>query len=66
MPNIAVGDHIASIDGHDLTGCRHFEVARMLKEIPIGSEFVLKAVEPKKSFGGLRPCGAPATAEANP
>jgi hypothetical protein len=47
VANIAVGDHIASINGQDLTGCRHFEVARMLKEIPIGSEFVLGAVSPK-------------------
>lgn len=46
-----MGDHIASINGNDLTGCRHFEVARMLKEIPIGAEFTLTVVEPKKAFG---------------
>ena len=51
MSEVAVGDHIASINGTDLTGCRHFEVARMLKEIPIGSEFSLTVVEPKKAFG---------------
>jgi hypothetical protein len=56
---IAVGDHIARINGTDLTGCRHFEVARMLKEIPIGSEFTLICVEPKKSFGiSLLPASA--------
>jgi propanediol dehydratase small subunit len=58
VANIGVGDHIASINGQDLTGCRHFEVARMLKEIPIGSEFVLKAVEPKKSFDEIAGRGA--------
>lgn len=47
---IAVGDHIAKINGTDLTGCRHFEVARMLKEIPIGSEFSIEAVSPKMAF----------------
>jgi len=51
VANITVGDHIAKINGTDLTGCRHFEVARMLKEIPIGSEFTMICVEPKKSFG---------------
>merc|ERR1711907_827661 len=61
--NVSVGDHIAKINGTDLTGCRHFEVARMLKEIPIGSEFTLTAVEPKKSFDeiagrGAKPAGS--------
>ena len=28
---------IAAINGTDLNGSRHFEVARILKEIPIGS-----------------------------
>lgn len=56
---IAVGDHIAKINGTDLTGCRHFEVARMLKEIPIGSEFSIVCVEPKKAFDtNLAPRGA--------
>jgi hypothetical protein len=48
--NVAVGDHIQSINGSDLTGCRHFEVARMLKEIPIGMEFTIIVVEPKRAF----------------
>jgi len=48
--NISVGDAILAIDGQDLTNCRHFEVARMLKEIAIGKEFTLLNVEPKQSF----------------
>lgn len=57
--NVAVGDHIKEINGTDLTGCRHFEVARMLKEIPIGSEFSIVCVEPKKAFDtNLAPRGA--------
>jgi hypothetical protein len=44
---VEVGDHIKSINGTDMTGCRHFEVARMLKEIPIGSEFALDTTAPK-------------------
>ena len=54
IQNCGVGDHIQAINGTDLTGCRHFEVARMLKEIPIGSQFTMTLVEPKKAFGALR------------
>lgn len=54
-----VGDHIKMINGTDLTGCRHFEVARMLKEIPIGSEFSLVLTEPKMAaMSELAPRGA--------
>lgn len=51
IKNVGVGDHIQAINGTDLTGCRHFEVARMLKEIPIGSEFSMTLVEPRRAFG---------------
>lgn len=47
---VAVGDHIKAINKTDLTGCRHFEVARMLKEIPIGQEFELELTSPKIAF----------------
>lgn len=48
-PLIAVGDHIEKIDGKSLIGCRHFEVARMLKDIPKGKTFLIRTVEPLKS-----------------
>ncbi|XP_045157890.1 PDZ domain-containing protein GIPC1-like [Mercenaria mercenaria] len=48
-PLIAVGDHIEKIDGKSLVGCRHFEVARMLKEISKGQTFTIRTVEPLKS-----------------
>lgn len=51
---INVGDMIESINGHRLIGCRHYEVAKMLKELPKGKEFTIKLVEPLKAFGG---CG---------
>lgn len=50
VKDICVGDHIAEINGQNLKGCRHFEVARMLKEIPIGSEFRIKKISPRKAF----------------
>lgn len=48
-PLVAVGDHIEKIDGKSLVGCRHFEVAKMLKEIQKGQTFTLRTVEPLKS-----------------
>ncbi|KAJ8305492.1 hypothetical protein KUTeg_016037 [Tegillarca granosa] len=36
-PLVEVGDHIEKLDGKSLVGCRHFEVAKMLKEIPKGT-----------------------------
>jgi len=55
--NVIVGDHIQSVNGLDLTGSRHFEVAKMLKEIPIGSEFTMTLVEPQKAFDAIAPRG---------
>ncbi|RNA14889.1 PDZ domain-containing GIPC3 [Brachionus plicatilis] len=45
---IRVGDHIEKINDQDLIGSRHFEVAKMLKDIPVGSTFTLKLVEPTR------------------
>jgi len=50
VKNVAVGDHIQAINGTDLTGKRHFDVAKMLKDIPIGSQFSMVLVEPRKAF----------------
>eukprot|EP00096_Caligus_rogercresseyi_P008921 TRINITY_DN2921_c0_g1_i1.p1 TRINITY_DN2921_c0_g1~~TRINITY_DN2921_c0_g1_i1.p1 ORF type:complete len:321 (+),score=61.89 TRINITY_DN2921_c0_g1_i1:195-1157(+) len=53
---ISVGDHIEKIDDESLVGCRHFEVARKLKEIPKGKTFVLRLVEPLKAgFSNVGP-----------
>lgn len=49
VPLIAVGDHIEKINGESLIGCRHFEVAKKLKEIPKGATFTIRTVEPMKS-----------------
>ena len=51
IATVVVGDHIQNINGQNLTGQRHFEVAKLLKEIPVGSEFTMIVVEPKKAFG---------------
>lgn len=57
---IEVGDHIERINSTSLVGKRHFEVARMLKDIPKGSTFTLRLVEPQKNgFGSIGPRGDP-------
>ncbi len=45
---IKVGDHIEKINDRNLIGSRHFEVAKLLKEIPVGTTFTLKLVEPSR------------------
>lgn len=48
---ICVGDHIECINGQNIVGTRHYEVARMLKDLPKDKPFTLKLVEPMKAFG---------------
>ena len=51
-----IGDHIEKLDGINVVGKRHYEVARMLKDIPTGSTFTIRLVEPMKSgFQGIAP-----------
>ncbi|XP_020296423.1 PDZ domain-containing protein GIPC3 isoform X2 [Pseudomyrmex gracilis] len=55
---IEVGDHIERINSISLVGKRHFEVAKMLKDIPKGSTFTLRLIEPlKNGFGNIGPRG---------
>ena len=49
IEGINVGDHIEKINQQSLIGCRHFEVAKMLKEIPKSTKFLLRVVEPLRS-----------------
>lgn len=51
-----VGDHIDSVNGKFIVGSRHFEVAKILRELPEGTEFTLKLYEPMKGgFDGIAP-----------
>lgn len=54
IPVISVGDMIEAIDGRSLVGARHYEVAKMLKELPRGRTFALQLTEPRKAFGEPR------------
>ena len=44
--NFQVGDYIEKINGKSVVGCRHFEVSKMLKDIPKGTTFILSVVKP--------------------
>uniref|UniRef100_A0A3Q3GDV8 GIPC PDZ domain containing family, member 3 n=1 Tax=Labrus bergylta TaxID=56723 RepID=A0A3Q3GDV8_9LABR len=50
LKTVCVGDHIEAINDQSIVGCRHYEVAKMLKEQPRGVPFTLRLVGPKKAF----------------
>jgi hypothetical protein len=59
---VQIGDHIEKLNGMSLVGKRHYEVARMLKEITRGATLVLRLVEPlsRSGFGIIGPrCAGP-------
>nr|CAD7458468.1 unnamed protein product [Timema tahoe] len=58
MKHIQVGDHIEKINDERLVGRRHFEVAKLLKEIPRDSTFIIRLIEPlKDGFINVGPKG---------
>ncbi|XP_041086618.1 PDZ domain-containing protein GIPC3-like [Polyodon spathula] len=65
LKTVCVGDHIEAINDQSIVGCRHYEVAKMLKELPKATPFTLRLVEPKKAFDmiGLRTKSAKSAGE---
>nr|3GGE_A Chain A, PDZ domain-containing protein GIPC2 [Homo sapiens]3GGE_B Chain B, PDZ domain-containing protein GIPC2 [Homo sapiens]3GGE_C Chain C, PDZ domain-containing protein GIPC2 [Homo sapiens] len=49
VKTICVGDHIESINGENIVGWRHYDVAKKLKELKKEELFTMKLIEPKKS-----------------
>ncbi|XP_073910393.1 PDZ domain-containing protein GIPC3 isoform X3 [Castor canadensis] len=47
---VRVGDGIEAINDHSIVGCRHYEVAKMLRELPKSQPFTLRLVQPKRAF----------------
>lgn len=43
------GDHIAFINNESVIGLRHYEVAQILRHIPLGSSFTLDIIKPRRS-----------------
>ncbi|XP_069859401.1 PDZ domain-containing protein GIPC3 [Dipodomys merriami] len=50
METVCVGDSIEAINDHSIVGCRHYEVAKMLRELPKAQPFTLRLVQPKRAF----------------
>uniref|UniRef100_A0A5F5PTW2 GIPC PDZ domain containing family member 2 n=1 Tax=Equus caballus TaxID=9796 RepID=A0A5F5PTW2_HORSE len=50
VKTICVGDHIECINGENIVGWRHYDVAKKLKELKKEELFTLKLIEPKKAF----------------
>ncbi|NXM94590.1 GIPC3 protein, partial [Sylvia borin] len=68
LQTVCVGDSIEAINDHTIVGCRHYEVARMLRELPRAQPFTLRLVQPKKAFGelGRSLCSCPGDSEIVP
>ncbi|XP_063003400.1 PDZ domain-containing protein GIPC3 [Elgaria multicarinata webbii] len=50
IPIVCVGDSIEAINDQTIVGCRHYEVAKMLREMPKAQPFTLRLVQPKRAF----------------
>ncbi|XP_023572777.1 PDZ domain-containing protein GIPC3 isoform X2 [Octodon degus] len=50
IETVCVGDSIEAINDHSIVGCRHYEVAKMLRELPKSQPFTLRLVQPKRAF----------------
>ncbi|XP_062961114.1 PDZ domain-containing protein GIPC2 [Cynocephalus volans] len=50
IKTICVGDHIESINGENVTGWRHYDVAKKLRELKKEELFTMKLIEPRKAF----------------
>ena len=53
VAQICVGDHIEAINGSEVVGVRHYDVARMLRDTPVGQEISFQLIEPMRGFGEL-------------
>jgi hypothetical protein len=48
LNSLQAGDHIEKIDDKSMVGLRHFEVAKALKDIEVGTTFTIRLIEPFK------------------
>ncbi|XP_018417706.1 PREDICTED: PDZ domain-containing protein GIPC3 [Nanorana parkeri] len=59
LKTVNVGDNIEAINDQTIVGCRHYEVAKMLRELPKNESFTLRLVQPKKAFDMIGQRGRP-------
>ncbi|XP_068676155.1 PDZ domain-containing protein GIPC3-like [Montipora foliosa] len=55
VAQICVGDHIRAINDKAIVGIRHYDVARMLRDFPVGQEITFELEEPVRGFEGIGP-----------
>lgn len=55
VAQICVGDHIKAINDKTVVGIRHYDVARMLRDFPVGQEITFELEEPVRGFEGIGP-----------
>ncbi|XP_077048501.1 PDZ domain-containing protein GIPC1 isoform X3 [Agelaius phoeniceus] len=65
-PQVGVGDVLEALDGRSLVGTRHFEVARLLQELPRGHHFRLRLTEPRRAWDGVGPRSGGVSARGGP
>ena len=53
VAQICVGDHIEAINNKAVIGIRHYDVARMLRDLAVGEEITFQLIEPMRGFGKL-------------
>lgn len=56
LTEVCVGDLIVSINGRSMIGSRHYEVAKLLKELPQFTDIDISLIEPRKAFGECEYC----------
>ena len=49
---VKIGDHVTQINDKNVVGMRHYEVAKMLRELPLGEQFTLNLTEPLRGGFG--------------
>nr|XP_033812191.1 PDZ domain-containing protein GIPC3 [Geotrypetes seraphini] len=50
LQTVCVGDNIEAINDQTIVGCRHYDVAKMLRDLPKSQTFTLRLVQPKRAF----------------
>jgi hypothetical protein len=55
IQEVKIGDMIESVDGRNMVGARHFEVAKFLKELPQYTTFNVRLIEARAAFQEIGP-----------
>ena len=48
---MCTGDHIEAVNDTTVVGVRHYDVAHMLRDVPVGEQITFRLVEPLRGLG---------------